>query len=504
MMSILPKNTDYSDRDFESLLRREQNLVRSVFPDWTDFNTASFGNILLELFAFVGENLSFYQDAQARESRIVTATQRKNVIALAKLLGYKLPGARAATADVVFQLAAAPAADVTIPAGTIVRTQEVTDPVRFQLLHAVTISTGAEPPMAVGTVEHSEMHDELFSSTGLAHQAFPLTFTPFLDGSAEITAGNGTFSEVESFLDSGPGDRHFLVLVDQNDRATVRFGDGLQGTIPTGTIRVRYKTGGGPQGNVDAERIVVLEGNFADAFGNPVDVSVKNPSPARGGVPRQSLAAAKVRAPASLRTLNRTVSREDFENNALRLPQVARALMLTSNEDSTIGENRGILFVIPQGGGLPSQALTEQVLHQVTAVYPCTLTFVVSVQDPVYRVIDVLARVFLRAGANPAAVRKAIEQALASHFAINLPDGRPNPEIGFGFHMKNAAGEPAGEVAWSDVLATVEAVPGVRKLGDRDEDFLLNGRSDDVLLAYREFPALGAVTLINGDTGGML
>ena len=137
-------------------------------------------------------------------------------------------------------------------------------------------------------------------------------------------------------------------------------------------------------------------------------------------------------------------------------------------------------------------------------VYPCTLTFVVSVQDPVYRVIDVHARVFLRAGANPAAVRKSIEQALASHFAITLPDGRPNPEIGFGFHMKNAAGEPAGEVAWSDVLATVEAVPGVRKIGDRDEDFLLNGRSDDVLLAHREFPALGTVTLINGDTGGML
>jgi hypothetical protein len=503
-MAILPRNTDLTDRDFESILRREQNLVRSVFSDWTDFNTPSFGNILLELFAFVGENLSFYQDAQARESRIVTATQRKNVIALAKLLGYKLPGARAATADVTFLLAAPPAADVTIPAGTIVRTQEVTDPVRFQLLHAVTIPTGADPPMATGTVEHSELHDELFSSTGLAHQAFPLTFTPFLDESAEITAGNGAFSEVESFLDSGPGDQHFVVLVDQNDRATVRFGDGLQGAIPTGTIRMRYKTGGGPQGNVDAERIVVLEGSFADAFGNPVEVSVTNPAPARGGVPRQSLAAARVRAPASLRTLNRTVSREDFENNALRLPEVARALMLTSNEDSTIGENRGILFVIPHGGGMPSQVLKEQVLHQVTVVYPCTLTFVVSVQDPVYRVIDVHARVFLRAGANPAVVRKAIEQALASHFALSLSDGRPNPDVGFGFHMKNAAGQPAGEVAWSDVLAVVEGVPGVRKIGDRDEDFLLNGQSDDVVLEYREFPVLGSITLINGDTGGML
>jgi hypothetical protein len=59
-------------------------------------------------------------------------------------------------------------------------------------------------------------------------------------------------------------------------------------------------------------------------------------------------------------------------------------------------------------------------------------------------------------------------------------------------------------VAWSDVLAVVEGVPGVRKIGDRDEDFLLNGQSDDVVLEYREFPVLGSITLINGDTGGML
>ncbi|WP_428269368.1 baseplate J/gp47 family protein [Haliangium sp.] len=503
-MTLLPPHRDFSDKDFASLLRRMQNSVGSVFPDWNDFDTASFGNILLEEFAFVGDLLSYYQDAQARESRITTATQRKNVIALAKLLGYRLAGARAAAADAVFRLAAPPAADVTIPAGTVVRTQDVSEPVRFRLAEAVTIPTGADPPQAIGTVEHAELHDELFDSTHLAHQSLPLTFAPFLDDSATIEAGGHSFAEVESFLDSGPHDRHFSVVVDQNDRATVRFGDGLQGAIPTGTIRVAYKTGGGPRGNVDAGSVVVVEGAFADAFGTAVEVSVTNPQPAAGGVPRQSLASARVRAPASLRTLNRTVSREDFEQNALRLPEVARALMLTSNEDPTIDENSGVLFIIPQGGGLPSQALKDKVEHQVTVVYPCTLTFVVSVQDPVYRVIDVHARVFLRAGANAGQVRSEIEHALAQRFAIALPDGRPNPDTGFGFHLKGGDGQPAGEVAWSDVLAVVEGVRGVRKIGDADEDFRLNGRSDDVVLAVREFPVLGSVTLENGDTGEAL
>mgnify|MGYP003486258544 CR=1 FL=1 len=31
--------------------------------------------------------------------------------------------------------------------------------------------------------------------------------------------------------------------------------------------------------------------------------------------------------------------------------------MLTSNEDPTIPENSGVLYVIPQGGGLPTPAL---------------------------------------------------------------------------------------------------------------------------------------------------
>lgn len=352
-MVLLPANSSYTDKEFDSLKDRLQNLLRSTFPDWTDFSIASFGNILLEMYAFVGDVLTFYQDASARESRIITATQRRNVIALAKLIGYKLPGARAATADVEFTLAAPPAADVTIPVGTIVRTQEVTDPVFFQLLSDVTIKADSEPPTTTGTVENSTTQEQLFTSTGLANQEVVLDYLLYLDDSAQINASNGGYEEVENFLDSTAEDRHFVVIVDQNDRATIRFGNGINGAVPTGTITISYKTGGGRNGIVDAERIVIIEGSFTDANGNPVQVSVRNPLPSSGGQDRQSIAQAKILAPASIRTLNRTVSREDYEVNALRLQNVARALMLTSNEKPTISENSGILFIIPSGGGTP-------------------------------------------------------------------------------------------------------------------------------------------------------
>jgi hypothetical protein len=500
-MALLAQATDYTDKDFDSLRLRLQNLVRSVFPEWTDFNVASFGNLLVQLYAFVGDVLTFYQDNQARESRIATATQRKNLIALTKLLGFRPAGARAATADVLFRLAAPPAAPVTIREGTRVRTASVTEPLVFQLLADVLIPAGADPPEVTGTVEHSEAQEELFAATGLPNQEVVLPATPFLDGSAEVTAGNGAYTEVQNFLGSTATDRHVAVIVDQNDRATLRFGNGVSGAIPSGTITVRYKTGGGAKGNVEAGALSKIDGSFTDDGGAPVTVSVTNPEPASGGTDRQTIAQIKALAPESIRVLNRTVSREDFEINARRLPEVARALMLTSNEDGGIAENTGILYVVPRGGGIPSQALKDAVEAQVTEVFPSTLTFQVSVQDPVYLAVDVAATVFLRQGANSAVVRSAILRALQDFFAVSLPDGTPNPAIDFGFNFKDAEGNPVGEIALSDVFNAVRDVAGVRKIGDGPDDFLLSGAREDLPIGVREFPILGEVTLLNGDTG---
>jgi hypothetical protein len=197
-VALLPPSLDMTDKDFDALRLRLIALARSVFPDWSDFAVASFGNVLLELYAFVGDVVGYYLDNQARESRLVTATQRKNVIALARMLGYKLHGARAATAEAVFALARASSANVRIPAGTVVRTREVTEPVRFQLLSDVVIPAGAL--QATGVVENSKTYVQLFDSRGLADLDIILDHTPYLDASVAVSAANGTFVEKESLL----------------------------------------------------------------------------------------------------------------------------------------------------------------------------------------------------------------------------------------------------------------------------------------------------------------
>ena len=213
MSSILPGSLDYTDKDFDALRDRLIRLIRSVFPDWTDFNVLTFGNILMELFAFTGDVLTTYQDNQANESFIPTATQRRSIINLSKLIGFELPGQTAAQADVTLSLAVVTPGAVNFPAGTIVRTLDVTGAIRFQTLTAVSIPAAADPPEIIVSVENSIAENETRASTGLKDQAFLLQFIPFLDGSLDgnMSTSQGLWDEVDNFLDSGPADRHLVL-----------------------------------------------------------------------------------------------------------------------------------------------------------------------------------------------------------------------------------------------------------------------------------------------------
>lgn len=501
-MSIIAPNVDYTDKDFDALLARLSLLIRSAFPTWTDQNVADFGNILVELFCFVGDVLGFYQDNNAAESRIVTATQRKSLLSLCKLVGFTPPGAFAATVDLTFSIPAPAAAPVRIEAGDVFSTADATDALSFQLLESVVIPAGSTS--VVGTVENSTNASDAFPSTGLANQELVLTAVPYVDGSAQVVAGDGAYVEVPNFAGSGASDKHFVVLVDQNDRARIRFGNASTGAVPTGTISVAYKVGGGAAGNAEPNTVVVASRAYTTTAGVPVQLRVTNPARAAGGRDRMSNEKIREQAPANVRAPVNSVAREDFTINAERLRGVARVLMLTRNEDPAVPENTGHLYVIPAGGGLPSQALKDAVHRQVTVVYPCTLTFNVLVLDPIYRAVNISVTVFKRIGYSATQCRAEIMEALGLFFAIELADGVKNPSVDFGANILDADGVPVQQLVWSDIFNVIRDLPSVRKIDSGPSGLLLNGIRGDASIGTKEFPQLGNVEIIDGDTGGAI
>jgi predicted phage baseplate assembly protein len=72
---------------------------------------------LLDGWASIGDVLTFYQERIANEAYVATATQRNSVLELGRTVGYALRPGVAATAYLAYTMD--PAADVTIPAGTL-------------------------------------------------------------------------------------------------------------------------------------------------------------------------------------------------------------------------------------------------------------------------------------------------------------------------------------------------------------------------------------------------
>ena len=59
----------YTDKNFNSLRSQLVDLSKNYFPDsYNDFSPTSPGMMFMEMAAYVGDILSFYQDSQVQET----------------------------------------------------------------------------------------------------------------------------------------------------------------------------------------------------------------------------------------------------------------------------------------------------------------------------------------------------------------------------------------------------------------------------------------------------
>jgi hypothetical protein len=98
--SFLPNSKDvrYLNRDFTQLKQSLMDFAKTYFPNtYQDFSTASPGTMFIEMAAYVGDVLSYYTDYAFKEGLIQNSTERKNILALAKYLGYNVKPIQGAT-----------------------------------------------------------------------------------------------------------------------------------------------------------------------------------------------------------------------------------------------------------------------------------------------------------------------------------------------------------------------------------------------------------------------
>lgn len=484
------------DRAFLDLVTEARERIRRSCPEWTDLSAHDPGMALLEAFAYLTE-VMIYRLNQLPE---------KAYVAFLNLLGVSRHPPTAAWADVRFSRTGPDRGAVRVPAGTRVAAARGADPrpVVFVTTEPALLPAG-ETEVTV-RMHHCEPVDAelLGTGTGQAGQVFraaraPLTRTAeALDlllgvevpaGSVELGAAarehEGRTYEIWRPVDSfaGVGAQAKVYLVDRAS-GVVTFAPALDLRPPDGSapgvegasgaaggattvaavppagrqVRLWYRCGGGPAGNVAAGTLTSLRDPLPG-------LRAENPGPAGGGRDLESLESALARGPYEFFAQQRAVTARDYEILAAGSGAVARARAFTRAAVYSFarpGEVEVVLvpYVPDQarpGGRLPVDVLREHEVEEARRGVAADLERRRALGTAVraswarYKAVSIRARVVVRREEDVDAVRRRVHDRL--HQTLS-PLPTPLNPTGWAF------GEP---LRASNVYRMLEhAEPGVR------------------------------------------
>ena len=85
-----PAEINYLAKDYASFRQLILDRLALVMPDWKERHVPDIGIALVEVLAYVGDHLSYYQDAVATEAYLDTARKRISVRRHARLVDYPM------------------------------------------------------------------------------------------------------------------------------------------------------------------------------------------------------------------------------------------------------------------------------------------------------------------------------------------------------------------------------------------------------------------------------
>ncbi len=253
----------------------------------------------------------------------------------------------------------------------------------------------------------------------------------------------GAWHERRTLVESGEFSQDFVVDVNDEGIATVRFGDGAYGrAVPPGaTINVTYRVGNGTAGNVGAEALAQIAG-----FG--FITSVTNPLPASGGIDPEPIADAKRLAPEAFHAIKlRAVTAQDYADAAELVTGVQHA---TAHFRWTGSWHTVFVSIDPVGREDLADELKQAVMAQLDAYRMAG--YDLEIRSPVYVPLDIAVNICAAPAYFRADVARALLDALSAHV---LPDGT----LGF-FHPDHFSfGDP---LYLSRLYQAIEQVEGVQ------------------------------------------
>jgi len=327
-----------SELDFDNIKTNLKTFLQSQseFQDY-DFEGSGF-SILLDLLAYNTHYLGFNANMLANEMYLDSADIRKNIISLAKMLGYTPTSAKAPTASIDILVNNASGATITMDKGTTFTTS--VDGVSYQFVtnaaHTIAPANGVYRFSSIPIYEGTLVTFRYTVNTSDPDQKFIIPSANADTSTLRVQVQNSVSDTTVSTYTLATGitsldDTSKVYFLQEGDdgKFEVYFGDGVIGkSLDNGNIIImEYVVTNKTEAN--GASTFALSGSI-DTFS---DVTITTVSNAQGGSEPQSKESIRFNAPLQYSAQDRAVTTSDYETKVLELYPNAQSVSAWGGED---------------------------------------------------------------------------------------------------------------------------------------------------------------------------
>jgi hypothetical protein len=223
--------------------------------------------------------------------------------------------------------------------------------------------------------------------------------------------------------------REFVVEVEEDGRARLRFGDDVLGQRPEDgcAFTAQYRIGNGSSGNVGAEAITHILVNSDNSALTPAELSaiklVRNPLAARGGIDPETCEQVRAYAPQAFRRQERAVNAPDYADIAMRHPQIQKAAATVR----WTGSWYTVYLTIDRTQGL---TVDKVFIQEMKAYMDCyrMAGYDIEISPPQYIALDIAADVCVKTGYYGADVKQVLLDTFSNRTLTGGQQGFFHPD----------------------------------------------------------------------------
>src|SRR6056300_306741 len=329
---------EVSELDFDNIKSNLKTFLQnqSEFQDY-DFEGSGFA-VLLDVLAYNTHYLGFNANMLANEMYLDSADIRKNIVSLAKMLGYTPTSPKAPTASIDILVNNASGTSITMAKGTTFTTSVNGTSYQFvtNAAHTITPSSGVYRFSSIPVYEGTLVTFKYTVDSSDPDQRFIIPSVNADTSTLRVQVQNSvsdttvaTWTKATGFTSLDNTSKVYFLQEGEDGKFEVYFGDGVVGkSLADGNI-------------VILEYIVTnkAEANSASTFtlsgsvGGFTDVTITTVSSAQGGAEAQSKESIRYNAPLQYARQDRAVTTSDYETLVQELYPNAQSVSAWGGED---------------------------------------------------------------------------------------------------------------------------------------------------------------------------